>query len=157
MKKIVLKSALITVGALIVAGILIFSLWLLISPQTMASSSEKLGNYKFAVTCANLKYKYSGETEDLARCAEDSILSKKDKLIVKYCEKLLECDDFEEYCNERDKQLSSHVGQYLSQPNYKAYIIGTLSLSQYREGDLEKAIKTAESGGNLDCFRKLII
>ena len=54
MKRVILKSALVTVGALTAIGILIFSLWILISPQSMATVSEKIGNYSFAVTCADL-------------------------------------------------------------------------------------------------------
>ena len=157
MKKIILKSSLITIGALMAAGILFFSLWILISPQSMATVSEKLRNYDFAVTCANLKYKYSDDTADLARCAEDSILSKKDKLILKYCEELIDRDDFSQLCTRRDGELSSQVGQYTTATDYKTYIIGTLAAAQYRSGDLEKAVQTAERGGNVDCFRKLVL
>lgn len=158
MKKIVLKSSLITVGALAVVGILIFSLWILIAPQSMATVSEKLGNYNFAVTCANLKYKYSDETADLARCAEDSILCGEDKLIIKYCEELIDREDFNELCRRRDEELSrTQVGKYTTATNYNTYIIGTLAAAQYRAGDLEKAVKTAERGKTLDYFRKLVI
>lgn len=158
MKNVIFKSSLITVGILAAAGILIFSLWILIAPQSMATVSEKLGNYNFAVTCADLKYKYSGDTEDLARCAEDSILSGEDKLIVKYCEKLIDRDDFDKLCRQRDEQiLRSQYGD-LTKKTYKTYILSTLSASQYRRGDLEKAIRTAErSEEGVDCFRKLII
>ena len=155
MKKIVLKASLITVGALAAAGILIFSLWILISPQSMATVSEKLGNYDFAVTCANLKYKYSDKTEDLARCAEDSILSGKDKLIIKYCEQLKDADDFDGLCIQRNEELKkTQFGKYAA--NYKTYILGNLAVAQYREGDLRKAVQTAERG-EVGCFNKLVI
>ena len=156
MKNVILKAALITVGAIAAAGILIFSLWILIAPQSMATVSEKVGNYDFAVTCANLKYKYSDDTSDLARCAEDSILSGEDKLIVKYCEKLIEKDDFGELCRRRDEELSRTLfGVYATK--YNTYIIGNLAAAQYRGGDLKKAVETAERGEELDCFRKLVI
>ena len=155
MKKIILKPALITVGALVLAGILFFSLWILIAPQSMATVSEKLGNYNFAVTCANLKYKYSDDTSDLARCAEDSILSGKDKLIIKYCEKLIDEDGFDGLCRQRNEELAkTQFGQYAT--DYKTYILGNLALSQYRTGDLNKAVKTAELGEK-ECFKKLVI
>ena len=155
MKNIVLKAILVGVAAIAAAGILVFSLWILISPQSMATTSEKLGNYNFAVTCANLKYKYSDKTEDLARCAEDSILSGKDKLIVKYCEKLIAADDFNALCNQRNEELKkTQFGQHAA--NYKTYILGNLALSQYRTGDLRKAVKTAEQG-EVGCFNKLVL
>ena len=155
MKKVILKASLITVGALAAVGILIFSLWILIAPQSMATVSEKLGNYNFAVTCANLKYKYSDETVDLARCAEDSILSGEDRLIVKYCEQLIESDDFDAVCRRRDEELSrTTFGKYAT--NYRTYILGNLAVAQYRSGNLQTAVATAERG-EVECFKKLVI
>lgn len=156
MKNIVLKAALITVGALAAAGILVFSLWMLISPQSMATVSEKLGNYSFAVTCADLKYKYSSDSYDLARCAEDSILSGEDKLILEHCEKLVEKSDFDAVCRRKNEELFHTAYGYLPL-DYSTYIRGSLAAAQYRAGNLDKAIKTAEKGGIPDCFTKLVI
>ena len=156
MKNIILKSSLITVAALAAAGILIFSLWILISPQSMATVSEKLGNYNFAVTCANLKYKYSDETIDLARCAEDSILSDENKLIVKYCEKLIDRKDFDELCLRRNEELARTQYGTLT-TDYETYIRSNLAVAQYRAGDLKKAVITAESGKEVACFKRLVI
>ncbi|MDE7439296.1 MAG: hypothetical protein K2N23_02155 [Clostridia bacterium] len=164
MKNIVVKAALITVGVLAAAGILVFSLWILISPQSMATVSEKLGNYSFAVTCADLKYKYSDDSYDLARCAEDSInysanskdKTGADKLIIKYCEPLIEKRDFDEVCRRKNEEFSrTKYGIYAT--DYSTYIRGNLAVAQYRAGDLDKAIKTAELGGKVDCFAKLVI
>ena len=90
MNKLILKTALITLATLVLAGLLVFSLWILCAPQTMATSCEKTGNYSFAVTCADLRYKYTKDIKDLARCAEDGIISGKDKHILKYCGMLVE-------------------------------------------------------------------
>lgn len=155
MNKIVLKAALITVGALAAAGILVFSLWILISPQSMATVSERLGNYSFAVTCADLKYKYSDDSYDLGRCCEDGILSGDDGLVVKYCGMLTEKSDFDKVCRRKDEELSrTQFGSYAA--DYRTYIIGNLAVSLYRTGDLEKAIKTAETG-EVQCFSRLVI
>lgn len=155
MRKVILKAALVTLGALAALGILVFSLWILISPQSMATLSEKLGNYSFAVTCAELKYKYSDKTGDLARCAEDSILSGEDKLIVKYCEQLIGEDDFEELCRQKDDMLkASQFSRWTT--DYRSYILGNLAVSQYRRGDLKKAVATCEQGKEFDCFKRLI-
>ena len=156
MKKVIIKSSLITVAAIAAAGILIFSLWILISPQSMATVSEKLGNYSFAVTCADLKYKYSSDTTDLARCAEDSILSGEDKLIIKYCEKLVEKDDFDTLCLKRNEELARTQYGTLA-TDYETYIISNLAVAQYRAGDLKKAVTTAESGKEVTCFKRLVI
>lgn len=155
MKNIILKAALITVGALAAAGILVFSLWMLIAPQSMATVSEKLGNYNFAVTCADLKYKYSDDSNDLARCAEDSILSGEDKLIIKYCEPLVDKTDFDAVCRSKNEQLARTDFGYWA-TDYSTYIRGSLAAAQYRSGDLDKAIDTA-AAGEVQCFNKLII
>lgn len=156
MNKIILKSALIAIAAIVLGSLIVFAMWILISPQTMASSCEKTGNYTFAVTCADLRYKYTNNINDLARCEEDSILSGKDSLIIKYGEKLLSEEGFEELCQEKDKQLSEvEYGENVELSfNYKAYICGHLSAAQYRGGSLEKAISAAEKG---ESFTKLVI
>ena len=155
MNKLILKTALITLATLILAGLLVFSLWILCAPQTMATSCEKTGNYSFAVTCADLRYKYTKDIKDLARCAEDGIISGKDKHILKYCGMLVEEDGFEELCAEKDKELSdSDYGK--DTVSYKSYVLGHLAAAQYRGGDLQNAIKTAENGGEQSLTRLVL-
>lgn len=95
MNKLVIRTALITVAILAFSALAVFSLWILCSPQTMASACERTGNYPFAVTCADLRYKYTKNVGDLARCAEDGILSGKDGLIVRYGGLLIADKDFD--------------------------------------------------------------
>lgn len=153
MNKVILKSAIITVASIVLAALFVFSLWILISPQTMASACENTGNYSFAVTCANLRYKYTNDVYDLARCAQDSILAKKDNLVVEYCEKLVEDSKFEEVCTTKDEYISStDYGEYAS--GYKKYIFANLSRSQYRTGNLDGAITSAQKGAS---FSKLVL
>ncbi|MDE6867702.1 MAG: hypothetical protein K2J83_00955 [Clostridia bacterium] len=142
-QKIILISALEGLAALALAALLVFSLWILCSPQTMATASEKTGNYSFAVTCADLRYKYTKKTDDLARCVQDSILCGNDELIVKYGESFIAKDDFEEVCESRGE-------------NFKTYACGNIALSQYKTESLEKAVSTCEKGGALS-FIKLTV
>ena len=142
-QKIILISALEGLAALALAALLIFSLWILCAPHTMATASEKAGNYSFAVTCADLKYKYTNKTDDLARCVQDSILAGNDKYIVKYGESFLKKDDFEKTCESRGE-------------NFKVYICGNLALAQYNTGSLEKAVETCKTGGS-SSFIKLTV
>lgn len=155
MNKVILKSALITVAAVIVAALIVFSMWILCSPQTMATSCERTGNYSFAITCAEMRYNRTNDVNDLARCAEDGILSGKDEHIVKYCETLTLHEDFKTLCKEKDEALSGNgYGKY--RLSYNGYISGHLAAAQYRTGDIGKAVKTAESGG-VQSFSKLVI
>lgn len=142
-KKIILISALEGLAALAVAALLVFSLWILCSPQTMATACEKTGNYSFAVTCADLRYKYTKDTDDLARCVQDSILSGKDKYIIEYGESFLGKDDFEEACEKKGG-------------SFKVAVCGSLALSQYNAGDIQKAVDTCKTGGGAS-FIKLTV
>lgn len=155
MKKIILKASLITIDVLILVGVLIFGLWILISPDTMATVSEELGNYKFAITCANLNYKYTDDSADLARCAEDSILSGDDEVIVEYCDRFVKISDFDAVCERRNSELAkTKYGKYIT--DYRSFILSNLSVSKYRCGDLEGAVKSAELGQS-QCFFKLVL
>ena len=142
-KKIILISALEGLAALALAALLVFSLWILCSPQSMATASEKAGNYSFAVTCADLKYKYSKSSGDLARCVQDSIFAGDDAKVVKYGESFLNKSDFEQTCESRGE-------------NFKVFVCGNIAVSQYRTGSLEKAVSTCVKGG-ADSFIKLTV
>ena len=147
-QKVILIAALETLAAAALAALLVFSLWILCAPHTMASAAEKTGNYSFAVTCANLKYSYTNSVDDLSRCAEDSILSGKDKFIVKYGEKLLNDTRFDKLCEKKSEKISY---------DYKSYICANVAVAQYRRGDLTKAIKTADSANTEDGYIKLVL
>ena len=159
MSRTILKTALITIGGLIVALGIIFTVWIFGFPKSMATVSVQWGNYNFAVKCADRQYSRTGKTEDLALCAEISIFSGNDELIVTYCEPLVAKPDFESLCAKKDEEVAkkledTQLGSYTT--SYSAYVIGNLAVSQYRTGNLEKAVATAESGDK-ECFKKLII
>ncbi|MDE7453588.1 MAG: hypothetical protein K2N22_04190 [Clostridia bacterium] len=136
-KKIILISALEGLAAIALAALLVFSLWILCSPQTMATASEKAGNYSFAVTCADLKYKYSKNTSDLARCVQDSILSGKDKDIIKYGDKFIGDSKFEEVCATRGEKYGV---------TFADYVIGNVAAAKYRKEGLQEAVNTCKKG-----------
>ncbi len=130
MSKVIIKTAIKTLIAIIVAlavaaGILCFGF-----PKTMASIGEKSGNYGMAVAFASIQYTYSGAIEDLARCAEDSILSENDENIVKYCKQLLEDERFGEFAAERSG--IKNLGEIKVEINYKQFIENNLNAAQKR-------------------------
>lgn len=156
MNKIILRTALITIAALAIAAAAVFSLWLVCSPSTMADSCERTGNYSLAATCAELNFKYTKKMDDLARCVEDSILSGKDKLIVKYGEKMTEDEKlFAKFCEEKDRFISgTDYAQYAL--GYRIYLCGHLAVSEYRTGNFDKGLAVAKLGGTRS-YNKLII
>lgn len=149
MNKIIVRNACIAFAGACLGALIVFSMWILCAPQTMATASEKVGNYSFAVTCADLRFKYTKKTADLARCAEDGILSRKDKHILNYCGKLIARADFDGLCAAKDAKQTAGYG-------YKSYICGNLAAAQYRGGNLDKAVETASAAGS-QSFIKLVI
>ena len=142
MQKIVLKTALTTVVAVIIALILAFGIASLGFPQSMASMCAKYGNYRFATSYASLRYAYTKSVDDLDVCAKYSILSKHDGNIVKFCGQLVENEGFDTL---GAKIIVVEVNDVEHEVAYKQYICGNLSAAQYRRGDTQKAVATAEN------------
>lgn len=161
MRSLIIKSALITLSAILAATLVVFSLWILISPQSMATLSEKTGNYSFAVTCASLRYKYTNDSLDLSRCAEDSIFAQNNKDIIKYCSKLINDKNYSAVCTKKDEQIGVSLGgQYIAiadlKANYNSYILGHLAAAYYQTGDTTSAISTAQKDTSGQSYIKLV-
>ena len=133
MNKVILKTALKTLLAVIIAFILALLILCFGFPRTMADICQKLGSYSFATSFSSLSYKYYGETDDLYNCANYAILAKNDGDTVKYGKELAFADEerFQSYCAE-------HEGA-------KQWILGNLAAAQYRTGDKDGALKTAQA------------
>lgn len=147
MKQIIIKSALATLGIVAGCAAIVFAVLSFGFPGTLCGWCEQLGNYGFAVKYASLCYSYTDDIADLARCAEDSVLSGKDGYIIEYCTMLVDDDDFDEYCSLRDEELAE-----LPSFSYRQYIYGQAACAVYRGGDLELAIGYGAEAldGNLD-------
>ncbi|MDE7087814.1 MAG: hypothetical protein K2O67_06450 [Clostridia bacterium] len=102
MEKIVVKTAVKTV--LIILGILavVFAIFNFAFPQHMATATESLGNYDLAVKYASLRYHYTNDCHDLARCFDDSVLLGNDKYILQYGDELVAHRDYEDVCEDRN-------------------------------------------------------
>ncbi|MDE7182456.1 MAG: hypothetical protein K2O41_05455 [Clostridia bacterium] len=146
--KLILISSSITFAALALAALMVFSLWILCAPQTMATSCEKTGNYSFAVTCANLRYKYTGEAYDLSRCVDDSVLAGNDKLVIKYGEKLISDKQFNNVCTRKKDE---------TKVDYRSFVCANVAYSHYKRGSLQKAIEYADFAKTEEGFIKLTV
>ena len=135
LKKIIIKSALTTFGIVVGFAVVVFVILSFGFPSTAASWSYQLGNNGIATKYAALYYSYTGETDDLATCTLYAISSDKDSYIIEYCEKLIDCDDFSEYCDEYDASYSG--------VDFRQYIYGRLARSYYFTDDLQSAIGVA--------------
>lgn len=115
-------------------------------PGQMASMFEGMGNYSFAVRFASLAYTYSGDYNDLARCADDSILSARQDDIIKFAYALKTDEEFGEYCQKRDEEMNSKLQSAdieYAEYSYRQFIMGNLACAYYQAGNKEGALETA--------------
>lgn len=147
MKKIIIKTALSTLGIVAGCAVIVFAILSLGFPGTLCGWCEQLGNYGFAVRYASLYYSYTGDVADLARCVEDSILSENDGDITEYCAKLVDDEEFESYCALRDEEINGSIaGDDDFQDitfSYRQYVYGWLAGAHYRGGNTELALGCA--------------
>lgn len=160
---IIAKTALKTLLAVIIAIIIAFGVASLAFPAGMASVFESMGNYTLATGYASLAYTYSPTTENLSRCVEYSILAGDDGNIMSFAEKLVEADDFDDYCASVDEAVNSscekkygktYKEQYGYAYSYRQFVYGHLACAQYNRGKKNEAIATAEAamGGDFSSF-----
>lgn len=127
MKKIVIKTALITLGAVIALLALAFGIASLAFPKNMSEICEDMGNYKLAASYAERQYSYTGSTEDLYRCADLYIRLADRSKTVEYCGKLVDRQNFKEYCGKNVQ-----------------YVYGSYATALYLSGNDDKAVEVAE-------------
>lgn len=138
------KTALILLGVLVVA----FCVLNLVFPQHMATFTENIGNYTLAVKYASLRYSYTGDVYDLARCVDDSILAEKDDLILDYGEKLLGDEGYAMVVEYKNAQVLNGA------MDYDAFVCGKVAVAQYRMGDFDAALELAENSNGTNSFKK---
>lgn len=135
--KVIFKTALKALAAVLAALIIAFAVMSLAFPRTMAGIFESLGDYAFATGYASLSYTYTGDPEDLARCVDDSMLAYNDGNIISYGESLIQHEKFGEICAARDEAIEDF--------DYRQVVYGNVAAAKYRTGDKNGAIQTAQS------------
>lgn len=136
MEKLVVKTAVKTV--LIILGIfaVVFAIFNFAFPQHMATATESLGNYDLAVKYSALRYKYTRDCSDLARCFDDSVLADNDTLILQYGDELVAHRDYDEVCKDRN---AFYGGGY----DYNRRVNSKRAVSMYNTGKGAEGIDLA--------------
>ncbi len=146
MKKIIAKTALKTLLALLIAAIIAFGVASLGFPAQMATLFENMRAYNFASGYAGLAYVYAENTPNLARCLDDSILAGDNFNVVNYGDKLVQREDFTEYAAKRTQDEREKLPEDLRQSyDYYNIVYGNLACAKYAEGDKDGAMDTANA------------
>lgn len=138
MKKLIAKTAVQTV--LIAAGVLL-AVALILNfgfPAHMATLFENTGNYALAAEYAATAYERSGDTDDLVRCVDDSILAHRNDYIVKYGKELIADENFSRVCQTKDAAADGL--------DYCQLVYGEVALAVYASGDFDGAYEIADDG-----------
>lgn len=146
MEKLVVKTAVKTVLILLGVAVVAFAVVNFAFPQYMATVSESMGNYDLAVKYASLRYRYTRNCDDLARCFDDGVLSGNDKYVLQFGEQLVEHRDYAEVCREKDhKQTGSGY-------SYNHWVQARLAIAYYNTDQKAKAIDMAAEDNGTESF-----
>lgn len=130
MKKIIIKTTVISLIIILIAISLFFGSVAIFKPSIMANIALNSGNEKVCVKYTEKQYMKSGDVQDLTLLAERSIWAKDYGRAEKYITKLILNDNF--YLIESTKESG-----------YKNYLASSLVEAIYLNGKSEKALQTA--------------
>lgn len=155
LEKIVVKTAVKTVLAILIILVVVFAVFNFAFPQHMATFSESIGNYALAVKYSSLRYSYTGDSMDLARCFDDSVSFGNDDYIIVYGEELVAKEDFPSVCSRKEKEFYELNDKYFGDDvayDYNQRVKGKLAVAYYHKGEGEKAVDFALAANGTKSF-----
>ncbi len=144
MKNLVVKTAVKT--ALTILGVLVvaFVAFNFACPQHMATFAENTGSYSLALRYASLRYYYTGDVNDLARCVDDAILTGNPDYIVDYGGQFLSHEGKDEVIADRNESLSGI--------EYGNFVEGKVVVAYYDKGNFSQALELAYGYNGMTSF-----
>lgn len=134
MKKLILKTALISLGSAIILLIAVFGLMSLCAPAVMMRLTSSMGLDNISGDYAYQEYERSGKISYLSRSFIVAATGKQDRSAEKRFEILYAHEDFQSFCAEQDA-LSLTKDKTVS---YRAYICGLAAQMKYRMAETEE-------------------
>lgn len=133
MRKIVLKTALVTLGVVIVLAVAAFGIASLCIPATMSELTYSLGMDLISSDYAYQEYERSGDLAYLSRAFEIAATNGRDQKAEKRFDELYAADGFDEMCAQRDAQTPPVVvgGEEILY-SYRDYVCGLGACVKYR-------------------------
>lgn len=135
--KIILKTAAVTAGILIVLTAVLVTVTAWINPAFVADTANRAGLTFISIPLSVSAYERSEDINDLGTLIERSVSSQNDKVTAKYSEILLKHENFKQFCTFKDNKDNIKEG------NYRSYIRGNLAVSYYRLKEFAKALEIA--------------
>ena len=127
MKKLVLKTALITFGAAVLLGVLILMILCFAAPKTMMDFTASMGMDGLSGNFAYSEYERSGDLECLARSYLVAVEEGEDEKALERWEKLYADEGFSAYC-----QSGAPSAEGLPAYSYRDYLVGSAARVKFR-------------------------
>ena len=137
MKKLVIKTTCITLASLIVAFAIFFGAASLFAPGWVGGIFDGVGNYSASVFFYEKQYEKSGDIDDLNTLVLKIDIKNDSSRAAKYFGKMVEHQDFEEFCNSQDGGGSTI--------STNEYYFGCYVLALAYNGKLDDAIEKANT------------
>ena len=137
MKNLVVKTAAVTLAAIIVLIVAVYLIFALAFPKTLAEGFKAIGSYSLSVKYYEKQYKKSGGTADLAVLCV--VLNEKSDSAraVKYLGALTESEDFAVYCAGEDEHGGFKMTAY-------EFYYGKYTVAEFYENGIDAAITAAK-------------
>ena len=137
--KVILRSVLSTIAAMLVLCALLLTTLCLAFPSTMMKLTYDLGFDGASIDFASTAYDRSGGIYYAAYATEVAIGAGDDGKIVSCGKAFIEDDEFSAYASARNKGLNRADG------TYQQYIYGKICVSEYRLGNSTLALNDAQA------------
>lgn len=137
MKKLILKTALITLASVIGLSAVVYGVFALCFPLSLANLFENMGMDSVAVAYYRLNYEKTGDIADLGDVCVRIEISDNAKKAESYILELVEHKDFNSYCSEKDSEKSPIKS--------RDFFYGKLVVASKKNSGIEKAIEHAKS------------
>lgn len=136
MKKLVIKTSLITLASVVCALIIAFGSVALFAPGVVGGLFDGVGNYSATVFFYEKQYQKTGDIDDLNRLVSKINIVKDSGRAETYYSKIITHKDFVAFCGNIDG-----AGR---EPSAKDYYYSCYSLSLAENGKIDKAIDFAK-------------
>lgn len=144
MKKVILKTAIITLGVVIVLAVAAFGVASLCVPAAMSDLTYSLGMNAISSDYAYQEYERSGDLAYLSRSFELAASLGRDEKAEERFDTLYAAEGFEDLCALRDSQTPPVVvgGEEITY-SYRDYVCGLGACVKYRLADSDEELQTA--------------
>ena len=137
MNKVILKTAIFTVLALIVATILTIVGVFAFAPKFAGNCCYELGLKGLAVDCYERVYMETGEFEDLVELVNCGVYAQDDTIVSNYGEEMIGRKvEFKNFCDNADVDVEFTDGAYTTYD----YYVNAIMLAKYALNEKQEAV-----------------